>query len=43
MGLENVANWSVRLNGQESGRCEFSVSADGAVTVFRKGLFVIIK
>ena len=42
-GFENVADWTVKLNSQPSNRYEIGVAADGTVTVFRKGLIVIIK
>ena len=42
-GFENVADWSVRLNGQETGKYEIVVSEDGSVTIVRKGALVIIR
>lgn len=42
-GFENVGNWTVRLNGEETTRYDIGVKPTGEVTILRKGLILMVR
>ena len=42
-GFENVGNWTLRLNGEETTRYDIGVKPTGEVTILRKGLILMVR
>lgn len=42
-GFENVGNWALRLNGEETTRYDIGVKPTGEVTILRKGLMLMVR